>query len=86
MDITVLLFLTSGLFLGWSLGGNDAANVFGTAGGTRMVRFSTAAAICSLFVILGAVFSGAGATETLGRLGAVDALAGSFMADGSRAA
>ena len=80
MEISVLLFLTSGLFLGWALGANDAANVFGTAVGTRMIRFSTAAAICSVFVILGAVNSGAGAAETLGKLGAIDALAGAFMA------
>ncbi len=80
MDIAVLFFLTSGLFLGWSLGANDAANVFGTAVGTRMIRFSTAAAICGVFVILGAVISGAGAAHTLGRLGSVNALAGSFMA------
>mgnify|MGYP005642338527 CR=1 FL=1 len=80
MEITVLLFLTSGLFLGWALGANDAANVFGTAVGTRMVRFSTAAIICSVFVVLGAVISGAGATHTLGKLGAINALPGSFMA------
>ena len=80
MDIAVLLFLSSGLFLGWSLGANDAANVFGTAVGTRMVRFGTAAAICGVFVVLGAVFGGAGTTHTLGKLGAVDALAGAFMA------
>ncbi|MHC4816187.1 MAG: inorganic phosphate transporter, partial [Planctomycetota bacterium] len=80
MDIAVLFFLTSGLFLGWSLGGNDAANVFGTAVGTRMIRFSTAAIICSVFLILGAVISGSGAAHTLGKLGAVNALPGSFMA------
>ncbi|MFQ5764710.1 MAG: inorganic phosphate transporter [Rhodospirillales bacterium] len=80
MDISVLLFLTSGLFLGWALGANDAANVFGTAVGTRMVRFSTAAVICTVFVILGAVLSGAGTTATLGKLGAINALPGSFMA------
>jgi PiT family inorganic phosphate transporter len=79
VDLTVLLFLTSGLFLGWSLGANDAANVFGTAVGTRMVQFATAAVVCSIFVILGAVISGAGATQTLGTLGAVNALAGAFM-------
>ncbi len=45
MDVAVLVFLSSGLFLGWSLGANDAANVFGTAVGTRMVRFTTAAVI-----------------------------------------
>ena len=28
MELAVLFFLTSGLFLGWSLGANDAANVF----------------------------------------------------------
>ena len=80
MDISILLFLTSGLFLGWALGANDAANVFGTAVGTRMIRFSTAATICTIFVILGAVYSGAGAAGTLSKLGAIDALAGSFAA------
>lgn len=74
----IWFFLTSGLLLGWSLGANDAANVFGTAVGTRMVKFRTAALITCLFVALGAVISGAGATHTLGKLGAVNALAGSF--------
>lgn len=73
------VYLSSGLFLGWSLGANDASNVFGTAVGTGMIRFRTAAIYCSVFVILGAVVSGAGATHTLGKLGAVNALAGAFM-------
>ena len=80
MDIVALLFLSSGIFLGWALGANDAANVFGTAVATRMVRFKTAAIICSIFIILGAVFSGAGAASTLGKLGSINALPGSFMA------
>ncbi len=75
----LLFFLSSGLFLGWSLGANDAANVFGTAVGTRMIRFGVAAAICSVFVIVGAVAGGAGASHTLGKLGAVNALGGAFM-------
>jgi len=75
----LLFFLTSALFLGWSLGANDAANVFGTAVATRMVKFRTAALICGIFVVIGAVVSGAGATATLGELGAVNALGGSFM-------
>jgi PiT family inorganic phosphate transporter len=85
MDVAVIIFLSSGLFLGWSLGANDAANVFGTAVGTRMVRFGTAAVICSIFLILGAVISGSGAAHTLGKLGAVNALGGSFMAAGAAA-
>jgi len=80
IDPTVLIFLTSGLFLGWSLGANDAANVFGTAVGSHMVRFTTAALICGVFVVLGAFVSGTGAAQTLGKLGAVNALGGSFMA------
>jgi len=80
VDVTVLLFLTSGLFLGWSLGANDAANIFGTAVGTDMVRFTQAATVCSIFVILGAVISGAGAAQTLERLGEINALAGSLAA------
>ena len=79
MSLTILVFLSSGLFLGWSLGANDASNVFGTAVGTRMVKFSTAAIVCSIFVIWGATVGGAGAAHTLGQLGSVNAIAGSFM-------
>lgn len=75
----LLLFLSSGLFLGWSLGANDASNVFGTAVATRMVKFRTAAYIASIFIILGAVISGAGPSRTLTNLGSVNAIAGSFM-------
>ena len=79
MDPSIFIFLSSGLFLGWALGSNDAANVFGTAVGTRMVRWSTAAIICSIFVVLGAAVSGAGASHTLGKLGTISALPGAFM-------
>lgn len=73
-----LFLLSSGLFLGWSLGANDAANIFGTAVGTRMIRFKTAAIISSIFVIIGATVSGAGASHTLGKLGEVNAISGAF--------
>jgi len=71
-------FLTSGLFLGWTLGANDAANVFGSAVGSKMIRFKQAAIIASIFVILGAVLQGAGGSHTLGKLGSIDALGGAF--------
>jgi PiT family inorganic phosphate transporter len=78
MDVAFLIFLSSGLFLGWSLGANDAANVFGTAVGSRMVRFPTAVVLCAVFVLLGAVISGGGASAGLGQLGAISALGGAF--------
>ncbi len=74
----VLFFLISGLFLGWSLGANNASNVFGSAVASRLVKFRTAAIIASIFVILGAVVQGSGASQTLGKLGAVNAVGGSF--------
>lgn len=72
------LFISTGVFLGWSLGANHAVNVFGTAVASRMVRFRTAAVVAGIFVILGSVLSGAGTTRTLNTLGAVNAIAGCF--------
>ena len=73
-----LFFLTSGLFLGWSLGANDAANIFGSAVGTKMVKFKSAVVIASVFVIIGAVLQGYGASQTLGDLGSINAIGGAF--------
>jgi PiT family inorganic phosphate transporter len=72
------LLLSSGFFLGWSLGANDGGNIFGTAVTTRMLRFNFAAVIASIFVILGAVFQGTGATQTISSLGAINEISGSF--------
>jgi len=60
--------LISGFFLGWALGSNDAANIFGTAVATRTIRFWTAAILTSIFVIIGAVLEGSGGMHTLGSL------------------
>jgi inorganic phosphate transporter, PiT family len=78
MSATILFFISSGIFLGWSLGANHAVNVFGTAVMSKMVRFRVAAVVAGIFVILGSVLGGAGTTRTLNQLGAVNALAGSF--------
>ena len=79
MNIAYFIFLSSGLFLGWSLGANDVSNIFGAAVGSKMLKFKTAAIIASVFIILGAVFGGSGTTATLSSLGEVNAIAGSFM-------
>lgn len=77
--LTTLFYISSGLFLGWSLGANDAANLFGAAVGAKVVKFKTAAIIMSIFVIIGAVSSGSGASHTLGKLGAISSLSGAFI-------
>ena len=42
-----MLSLLGGIFLGWSLGANDASNAFGSAVSSRMVKFWTAAILAS---------------------------------------
>lgn len=60
-----MLSLLGGVFLGWSLGANDASNVFGSAVAARMVKFRTAAILASAFVLLGALLEGQAGIETL---------------------
>lgn len=62
------LLIGSGLFLGWALGSNDAANVFGTAVASRTIRHRHAIVIASIFIILGAVTGGTRCMSTLGAL------------------
>ncbi|MBI9060338.1 MAG: inorganic phosphate transporter [Labilibaculum sp.] len=83
--LTIGIFLSAGLFMGWSLGANDAANIFGTAVGTRMISFRTAAIVCSIFLIIGAVVGGSGTSHTLGKLGSINAIAGAFAVSASAA-
>ena len=78
MDLSFLLYLSSGLFLGWSLGASEASN-FGTAVATKMISFRAAAIISAVCFIVGAVYAGAGASHTLGTLGDISTLAGAFM-------
>ncbi len=64
--------LLGGIFLGWSLGANDASNVFGTAVASKMLKFRTAALLASVFVILGALISGQAGIDTLRGLTRID--------------
>jgi inorganic phosphate transporter, PiT family len=67
-----MLSLLGGVFLGWSLGANDAANCFGSAVASRMVRYWTAAVLCAVFVVVGALLEGQAGIETLSTLTTID--------------
>ena len=54
----IFLLLSAGLFMGWSLGTNDAANAFGTAVATRVIKYRTAIIIIAIMVLLGAALLG----------------------------
>jgi len=60
--------IASGVFLGWSLGANDSANIFGTGVATGAVRYTTAIVLTSIFVLFGALVEGPKCMETVGEL------------------
>jgi len=70
--------LISGVFMGWSLGSNDSANIFGTAVFSQKIRYRTAVILCSIFVIAGALLEGQRGMHTLSDL--VDQTANSAFA------
>lgn len=59
--------ILAGVFLGWGLGANDSANIFGTAVYTKVVKYRTAVVLTSIFVILGAVLNGNKGIEEISR-------------------
>ncbi len=71
-------------FLAWALGRNNLSNLFGPAIGTRMIPFVSGVTVAAVFVLLGALISGAETTRNVSGLGHVtkltDALAISISA------
>ncbi len=80
MQAEFLFFISGGLFLGFISGANYMGNIFGTAVGTKMLSFRSAAIICSIFIVLGAVIGGGGTSGTIARLGMIDMMSGAFVA------
>ncbi|MBR5225969.1 MAG: anion permease [Clostridia bacterium] len=62
------LLLFAGLFMGWSLGTNDAANAFGTAVATRVIKYRTAVTIIAVLVVVGAFAAGANNIDKVAEL------------------
>ena len=60
--------LVGGVYLGWALGANDAANVFGTAVGSGIISFRKASIICAVALLAGAVLQGEAGIHTLSGL------------------
>ena len=49
-----------GLYLGWGIGANNAANIFSTAVATYAIRYGTAVILIAIFVTVGAMAEGTG--------------------------
>ena len=59
----------SGLFMGWGLGANDAANLFGPGVSAKIVKYRTATILIAVFALLGASLEGTKCMHSLGNLG-----------------
>ncbi len=64
--------IISGVYLGWGLGANDAANIFGTGVASGVVKYRTAIILTAIFVLIGAYLEGAKGMETYGKLANMD--------------
>ncbi|SSC13049.1 Phosphate/sulfate permease [Mesotoga infera] len=64
----MFLAVVSAVFFGWALGANDAANVYGTAVASDLVKFKVAVASSVIFILIGAVFAGSRVLETISSL------------------
>ena len=71
--------LIAGLFMGWSLGANDAANLFGPMVASAALKFWTAAGIAAAFVLVGAMTVGSRGFAAYEAIGA-QTLLSSFLA------
>jgi len=60
--------LLSGVLLGWSLGANDAANIFGTGVATGTIKYRTAIFLTAIFMLFGALLEGPKCMKTVGEL------------------
>ena len=60
--------LLSSILLGWSLGANNFANIFGTGVATGAIKYRTAIFLSVVFVLFGALLEGPKCMETVGEL------------------
>jgi len=69
----------SGLWMGWGLGSNDAANLFGPGVSAKVIKYRTATILIAIFVIIGAVLEGPKCMHTLGKLASTGSVNEAFV-------
>jgi len=76
----VFLAFLPAVFFGWTLGRNDAANIYGTTVTSGILKYRSAALISSFAVLAGAILGGAGGMQTLSSLSSHTLLSASVNA------
>ena len=74
-----LLRFIPGLYLGWGLGSNDAANVFGPQVNVETIRYRDAVLLSAVLILIGAVAEGRSGFATIGGISDI-ALTAAFVA------
>ncbi len=64
-NLLAQLKILGGLYLGWGIGANDSANIFGTAVTTRIVPYRLATILIAIFVFIGSMVQGPGQFEDI---------------------
>jgi len=67
MTLTLVLICGAGLYVGWNIGANDAANCIGASVGAGLVRYRTGIALVAVFAVAGALLQGSGVAHTVGK-------------------
>ena len=67
--------LISGVFVGWGLGSNDSANIFGTGVAANVIKYRTAIILISIFVVVGALLEGHKSMDTVGEMAKLSQMA-----------
>ena len=60
--------LVGGVLIGWGLGSNDSANIYGTGVAADVLKYRTAIILISIFVIVGALLEGHKSMDTVGAM------------------
>ena len=60
--------LAGRVLIGWGLGSNDSANIFGTGVAANVLKYRTAIILISIFVIMGALLEGHKSMDTVGAM------------------
>lgn len=67
MEFITLAIIFCGLFVGWTIGANDAANCLGTSVGAGLIDYKKAVVIVGILAFVGAVMQGQATTATVGK-------------------
>ncbi|MBI5355664.1 MAG: inorganic phosphate transporter, partial [Candidatus Aenigmarchaeota archaeon] len=66
MDLPPLIFILTGLYVGWSIGANDVANAIGPPVGSGLISYKKAVMLFAVFAVVGGAVGGHDVMRTVG--------------------